>query len=151
MTDQYDGSENLSLPSQLSNPADAVDPIDKILAAFPLKIDKQAFVVGGGAPLQADGDDEFLSFKKVNAALSEIRALAGQARAALDVLIEERAALLELREVVNSTQPAEADRIVNGYVILDGMAFSKVEILEQRKNLCDALESLSVATAERNT
>lgn len=100
MTDQYDGSENLSLPSQLSNPADAVDPIDKILAAFPLKIDKQAFVVGGGAPLQADGDDEFLSFKKVNAALGEIRALAGQARAALSILVMERAALLESRNAL---------------------------------------------------
>lgn len=100
MTDQYDGSENLSLSSQLSNPADAVDPIDKILEAFPLKIDKQAFVVGGGTPLQADDDDEFLSFKKVNAALGEIRALAGQARAALSILVMERAALLESRNAL---------------------------------------------------
>lgn len=100
MTDQHDVSENLSLPSQLSNPADAVDPIDKILAAFPLKIDKQAFVVSGGAPLQADGDDEFLSFKKVNAALGEIRALASQARAALTILVMERAALLESRNAL---------------------------------------------------
>jgi len=35
-----------------------------------------------------------------------------------------------------------ADRIVNGYVILDGMAFNKAEILTQRKDLCDALEEL---------
>lgn len=49
-------------------------------------------------------------------------------------------------------QPAEAegDRIASGFVILDGMAFSKEEILAQRVDLCNALESLSAVTAERD-
>ena len=51
-----------------------------------------------------------------------------------------------------AAQPAEAegDRIASGFVILDGMAFSKDEILAQRVDLCNALESLSAVTAERD-
>ncbi|MGK8471159.1 hypothetical protein ACRS34_09455 [Stutzerimonas stutzeri] len=61
-------------------------------------------------------------------------------------------AWLELRAVVKAAQPAEAegDRIASGFVILDGMAFSKDEILAQRVDLCNALESLSAVTAERD-
>lgn len=56
----------------------------------------------------------------------------------------------EIRAILDRPAEAEGVRIVNGCVILDGMAFSKVEILEQRKDLCDALESLSAVTAERD-
>lgn len=55
-------------------------------------------------------------------------------------------------ENCDAAQPAEAegDRIANGFVILDGMAFSKGEILTQRVELCSALEALSAVTAERD-
>lgn len=56
----------------------------------------------------------------------------------------------DLRAIL--AQPAEAEgyRIASGFVILDGMAFSKDEILAQRVDLCNALESLSAVTAERD-
>jgi len=72
--------------------------LDDLLALFPLKIDKQAFVVNCGSPLTADGDDEFLSFKKVDAALGEIRQLAEQGRAALSAVTAERDRLRAERE-----------------------------------------------------
>lgn len=76
----------------LAQPAEAegVSALDELLALFPLKIDKQAFVVNDGPPLTADGDDEFLSFKKVDAALGEIRRLAEQGRATLSAVTAER-------------------------------------------------------------
>ena len=87
------------LHALLAQPAEAegVSVLDEMLALFPLKIDKQAFVVNGGDPLTADGDDEFLSFKKVNAALGEIRRLAERGRAALSAVTAERNRLLEGR------------------------------------------------------
>ena len=45
----------------------------EVRAMFPFRIDKQAFVVNGGAPLRADGDDEFYSAAKVNSAFGKIR------------------------------------------------------------------------------
>lgn len=80
------------LQALLAQPAEAegAGALDELLALFPLKIDKQAFVINGGAPLTADGDDEFLSFKKVDAALGEIRRLAEQGRAALTAVTAER-------------------------------------------------------------
>ena len=85
----------------LAQPAEAegVSALDDLLALYPLKIDKQAFVINGGAPLTADGDDEFLSFKKVDAALGEIRLLAEQGRAALSAVAAERDRLREEAEL----------------------------------------------------
>lgn len=87
-----EGSVAEDLRAILEQPAEAegTGALDELLALFPLKIDKQAFVINGGAPLTADGDDEFLSFKKVDAALGEIRLLAEQGRAALSAVTAER-------------------------------------------------------------
>ena len=60
------------------------------------------------------------------------------------------AANRELRAILAQPAEAEGDRIASGFVILDGMAFSKDEILAQRVDLCNALESLSAVTAERD-
>lgn len=46
--------------------------LKELRSMFPVKLDKQAFVVNGGEPLRADGDDEFYSATKVNHALAEI-------------------------------------------------------------------------------
>ena len=46
-----------------------------IRAHFPARIDRQSFVVNGGAPLQADGDDEFYSAKKVKSLLNSVVAI----------------------------------------------------------------------------
>lgn len=59
--------------------------LQELRSMFPAKLDKQAFVVNGGAPLRADGDDEFYSATKVNRVLGELRgridaALAQQAK-----------------------------------------------------------------------
>ncbi|MGK9045872.1 hypothetical protein KXR63_00735 [Stutzerimonas chloritidismutans] len=56
----------------------------------------------------------------------------------------------EIRSILAQPAEAEGDRIASGFVILDGMAFSKDEILAQRVDLCNALESLSAVTAERD-
>lgn len=56
----------------------------------------------------------------------------------------------EIRAILAQPAEAEGDRIASGFVILDGMAFSKDEILAQRVDLCNALESLSAVTAERD-
>ena len=56
----------------------------------------------------------------------------------------------DLRAILEQPAEAEVDRIASGFVILDGMAFSKDEILAQRVDLCNALESLSAVTAERD-
>lgn len=42
------------------------------------------------------------------------------------------------------------DRIASGFVILDGMAFSKDEILAHRVDLCNALDRADVAERERD-
>lgn len=44
----------------------------EVRSMFPLKLDKQAFVVNGGAPLRADGDDVFYSAAKVNHVLAKL-------------------------------------------------------------------------------
>lgn len=40
------------------------------------------------------------------------------------------------------------DQILKGWVILENMAFSKAEILEQRKDICDLLEQIEKLEAE---
>lgn len=66
--------------------------------------------------------------------------------------LQARIAELEGQLAALSQQPAEAEggRIANGFVILDGMAFSKDEILTQRVELCDALDIAEKLTAERD-
>ncbi len=122
--------EVIALWNRRAQPAEAegTGALDELLALFPLKIDKQAFVINGGAPLTADGDDEFLSFKKVDAALGEIRRLAEQGRAALSAVTAERDRLREALEdllgcpanVVQATVPKAGIKAAPPYqVVLD--------------------------------
>lgn len=98
--DDPDGEEAIDWWNRRAQPAEAegVSALDELLALYPFKIDKQAFVVNGGAPLTADGDDEFLSFKKVDAALDQIRQLAEHARAALSAVTVRRHLAISCRQ-----------------------------------------------------
>lgn len=62
--------------------AGLVEALDKIVGCFPFGLNRHVFSINGGQPLQADGDTEFLSYKKVNAVAGLIRQLASDALAA---------------------------------------------------------------------
>lgn len=88
----------------LNRPAgmDGRGPLDEILALYPLQIERQSFVVNGGNPITVDGEDEFLSVKKVDAALGKIRRLAEQGRTIIQATVHQRNRLQEQVRVLQS-------------------------------------------------
>ena len=72
----------LAAPPSAQDVAGLVEALDKIVGCFPFGLNRQVFSINGGQPLQADGDTEFLSYKKVNAVAGLIRQLASDALAA---------------------------------------------------------------------